>query len=134
MNVKEQKNMFVRGSFGFGLIIIGLLLNAFGVTGVAFQEMGGVGGWLIMVGFISLMITVLQKLRGKKKQVDERVEFIAARASRIVFLALIIAAFVIMVIDALVAITLPYYLFMAYLISGVVLVYVLAYKQLEKTY
>jgi hypothetical protein len=50
-------------------------------------------------------------------------QFVATKAMRLTFLCLIITAFIIMVIDGIRPIVIPYYMFMSYLISGLLAVY-----------
>jgi hypothetical protein len=73
-------------------LALGLLLNYLNVGSPDFQIFGGVGNWLIYTGFISLMIATVRMLTTPMKQrvVDERMEFVAAKANRITFLALIV--------------------------------------------
>lgn len=61
-------------------------------------------------------------------------EFIVAKADRITFLCLFLVAFVIMIFDGIRPITTPYYLFMSYLVCGLLLVYISSYKILSRFY
>lgn len=80
-----------------------------------------------------IVIITLQMLFKKKRIVDERMEFIAAKASRITYIFIILFAFVIMIVDGIKAIELPYSYFMSYLICAIMIVYLLAYKIIEKS-
>ncbi|MFO8015497.1 MAG: DUF2178 domain-containing protein [Candidatus Woesearchaeota archaeon] len=133
MDKKMMDKRIIFG-YGFGLVVIaaGIMINYLGVGGQEYVMFGSVGLWLLFIGFITLMITTLQKINGKKKNTDERVEYIGHKASKVTFLVLIIAAFIIMIIDGISPIGVPYHAFMANLIAGVVLVYFIAFKVIEK--
>ncbi len=123
--------------FGLIVIVLGLLLNALGVKGNdAPSGLGGVGNWLIMVGIIAIFAATLHAfgILGKRKQVDERVEFISARASRFAFMVFLLIAFAIPVADAIHPLTASYFQVMSGLICGMVIAYALAYKALERRY
>lgn len=61
-------------------------------------------------------------------------EFVAAKALRITFLSLLITSFITMVIDGIKAITIPYHMFMSYLICGLLIIYLVTYKILLRFY
>ena len=130
---KERRNK-VMWSVGFALvcIIVGASLDIMGVTG-SITAFGSVGKWLTAIGFMSIIIAMINAT-SKKRKIDERVEFISAKASRMVFLAFIITAFALMVIDAIKPITAPYFIVMSYLICSMVLVYAISYRVIERKY
>lgn len=119
-------------SIGFALacIIAGVSLEITGVTG-SITAFGSVGNWLISIGVMAIIVAMINAM-SKKRKIDERVEFISAKASRIVFLAFIVVAFALMVIDAITPITAPYFMVMSYMICGMTLVYAISYKWIEK--
>ena len=121
--------------YGFALIVLvlGLLLSYFKI-GNTFLGFSSVGTWLIYIGFIMLAIITLQFFSNKKRIVDERMIFIANKAMRFTLLSLIIIAFIIIVIDGVNTITIPYHLFMAYLICLLLIIYVISYKILLRKY
>jgi len=55
---------------------------------------------------------------------------VAAKAGRVTFVFIIIAAFAVMIADGIKPIAISYYMFMAYMISAIVFVYFVAYKVL----
>ncbi len=133
---KSRRTAF---SYAFGLVVIavGFVLDVLGIKGnEELSGLGGVGNWLIMVGVVALFVATLRafKILGKRNQVDERVEFIAARASRFAFMVFLLIAFAIMVADAVHPITTSLFMLMSGLICGMVLAYALAYKALERRY
>jgi len=81
-----------------------------------------------------LAVITLQVISKKKRLVDERMEFVASKASRITFIIIILAAFIIMVIDGLKPIVVPYSYFMSYFICGIVLANLVSYKILLRFY
>jgi len=127
----EKKLIWGRYVFALILIALGLFLMHKNI-GQEFLGFESIGNWLIYVGFIMLAIITLQAISNKKKIVDERMESIAYKASRITFLLMIIAAFVIMVIDGIKTIQIPYHLFMSYAMAYMMLIYFVAYKIIER--
>ena len=116
------------------VIVAGIVLSQLGI-GEEFLGFTSVGQWLIFVGFIGLTINILQEIRNKKKKiVDERMELINYKASRITFIALIVGAFIIMIIDGINPIEVPYSLFMSYLLAFLMFIYFIAYKIVERLY
>lgn len=133
MENKTKLKQGIRYGFAVIVIIIGLILN-YANLGGSFLGFSSIGSWLIYIGFVMIAIVSLQVILNKKRVVDERMVFVADKANRIAFLALIIAAFVIMIIDGIRPITIPYHMFMAYLVCGILVVYVIAYKILLRYY
>jgi hypothetical protein len=129
--MKNKTRLGLKYGFAVFLIIAGLILMYLKI-GEEFLGFSSVGSWLIYVGFVMLAIIILQLISNKKRIVDERMEFIATKAARITFLALIIFAFLIMIIDGIKPITIPYSYFMSYLISGIVFIYFISYQVLLK--
>jgi uncharacterized membrane protein len=119
--------------YGFALvaIIAGILLNYFGL-GKEFFAYNSVGNYLISVGFLFLFLTTLFYMTKKEKIVDERMEKIAYKASRITFSFMIFSAFVLMLWDGIEKITLSYQMFMSYSICLILIVYLVVYKIIEK--
>ena len=81
-----------------------------------------------------LTVITLQMLFKKERIVDERMEFIASKASRVTFIGIILFAFLIMIIDGIKPIEIAYSYFMSYLICGIVLLYIVSYKILSNKY
>jgi len=121
--------------YGFAVILImtGLLTLHYNI-GNEFLGFSSVGTWLIYVGFIMLAIITLQLISNKKRIVDERMQFIATKAARITFIAIILTAFIIMVVDGIKEITISYSYFMSYFICGIILIYLISYKILLRYY
>ncbi|RLG19832.1 hypothetical protein DRN67_01605 [Candidatus Micrarchaeota archaeon] len=120
--------------FCVALVLAGIIFNHYGVGSGEFMAYGSVGNWLIYIGFVGFAVTTLQMLSRKKRRIDERMEFVAAKAMRITYLALIIAAFIIIILDGIQPITIPYHLFMSYLVCGLLLIYFVAYHYLLRRY
>jgi hypothetical protein len=70
----------------------------------------------------------------KDKIVDERMQFVATKALRSTFLSVIVAAFAIIVVDGIYPITMPYHLFMSYLVAGMLAAYYISYHVLLRRY
>ncbi len=127
----NKKQAIPRYIFAFIIIIAGITFSYLKI-GSDFLGFESVGYWLIYVGFIMLVVITLQFMTNKRRIVDERMEKIGYMASRVTFIVLIFAAFVIMIWDAINPITVPYSMFMAHLIAWMMLVYFVAYKILER--
>lgn len=121
-------------SSSFVMIVLGLIFNFFEIGKNEFVGFSSVGSWLIYIGFLSIIIITIRVFRTKNKVVDERMIFIANKSMRLTFLALIVFAFGIMILDGIKTIVVPYHLFMAYLICGLMLVYFISYKILLRFY
>jgi len=116
------------------MLILGLLLNYFNLGTSNFAGFSSVGNWLIYLAFVGLMISTVIALSKKRRAVDERMEFISTKALRITFLSLFVASFIIVIIDGIKAITIPYHMFMSYLVCGLLIIYFITYKILLRFY
>ncbi len=127
MAQETKKRVGWRYGFAIFLIIAGLLLTYLHV-GEQFLGFSSVGAWLVYIGFIMLAVITLQLMFRQRRLVDERMEFVASRAARITFIAVILAAFIVMIVDGIHPITLPYSMFMSYFITGIVFIYFVSYR------
>jgi len=126
-----MKNNAMKYGFAAVTIIAGLIFSYFHIGERPDIVFGSLGAWLIYVGFITLAIMAVRAIgKNKEKKVDERMEFVAAKAGRVTFVFIIIAAFAVMIADGIKPIAISYYMFMAYMISAIVFVYFVAYKVL----
>ena len=119
--------------FSLILILAGVVLNIFDV-GKEFLGFNSVGSWLIYIGFVIIAITTLRILFKKQRIVDERTQFIEMKASRITFVAIILLSFIVIIIDGIQRINIPYSYFMSYLICVIILIYFVSYKIFERKY
>ncbi len=125
----KMKRVAWKYAFAVVVIFAGLIL-AYNGIGQSFLGFASVGTWLIYVGFVMLALISIQLLTKKKRLVDERMEFVAAKAGRVTFIAIILFAFIVMIIDGIRPIALPYSYVMSYFISGIILVYFISYRVL----
>lgn len=133
MKNKIQTREIYRYLFAVIILVTGILLNYLNI-GKEFLGFSSVGNWLIYISFVMIAIITLQLFVNKKRIVDERMMYIATKASRITFLALIITAFIIMIIDGINPIKIPYSLSMSYLICFLMIIYFISYKILLRKY
>jgi hypothetical protein len=135
MKIKNQLKTkgIIKYSFSLFVIILGLIFE-YNSVGKGFLGFSSVGSWLIYIGFVMVVVITLQIFMNRNKIVDERMIFISNKAMRIVFIALVIFGFFIMVLDGINTITTPYHLFMAYLISFIMIIYFISYKILLRIY
>ena len=109
--------------FGLVCLVAGIVLNALGVgSGSWFAGFGSVGNWLIYIGVVSFLVLVVRSFR-KPRKVDERMLHVANQAGRMTLVAFFVMSLAVMVWDGIAPITLPYRLFMSYLVCGVMLFY-----------
>lgn len=129
MNQKESSNKVQIWKYGFALavLLLGLIFSFFHI-GKEFLGFTSVGSWLVYVSFVMLVVITLQHFSNKKRIVDERMLFVASKASRLTFVAVIIFAFFIMVLDGIKALEISYSLFMSYFVCGMLIVYLVSYK------
>jgi uncharacterized membrane protein len=120
----SRKDLVWRYGFAIITIIVGATLSYLNM-GNEFLGFSSVGTWLIYVGFVMLAVITLHN---KKRIVDERMLFVATKASRITFVGIILFAFIVMVIDGVKPIGVAYSIFMSYFICGIVLLYLVSYK------
>jgi uncharacterized membrane protein len=130
--METHKNNLIRYAFGLISLAVGLILNALNIGKDTFLSFGSVGDYLIYIGIIAFIIMLVRSFYPKKRIVDERMLSVAAKANRIVFLAVIFGAFVIMIIDGIRPITMRYSFFMSAFVCAILLVYVVSYKILLK--
>lgn len=108
----------------------GIILQELNIGNEYYLGFASVGSWLIYVGVLSIIISILQSLIKKEKKVDERMVYLANKANRITFLATIIISFLVMVIDGAIHISMPYSEFMGYFLCLIILFHLIVYKLL----
>mgnify|MGYP001051711532 CR=1 FL=1 len=126
----RKKRRIMKYGFASALLVLGLALNYLNLGANGFSVYGSVGTYLIYMGFMSLVVATLTELWRKDRIVDERMQFVATKALKSTFLCLIAAAFVIIVVDGISPITMPYHLFMSYLVAGMLAAYYILYQAL----
>lgn len=132
----DDKGFNARMVFGFALafivVAVGIMLNQLKIGVDEYLGFATLGNWLMYIGLVMLFVNLLRAISKKDRLVDERMEYIGSQASRIVFIALIVVAFVIMVADGIEPIDIPLGMFMAYLINAMLLIYFISYKVMLK--
>lgn len=133
-NAYSKERIIWRMGFGGLLILVGLLLNYFGLGKSEFFSYSSVGGYLIFCGILILAIAFMFSFSKKKKIIDERMEKIGHMASRITFSVTFILAFILMIIDGISPIIVSLSDFLAYSICVMLIIYFVSYKILERRY
>lgn len=128
---QNKKHAIARYLFAVLLLVGGIALNYLNI-GKEFLGFESVGTWMIFVSLIMFAIITLQIISNRKRTIDERMESIAYKASRITSLFIIFGAFTIMIIDGINPIKISYAMFMSHMIAWIVLIYFVSYKILEK--
>ncbi|OYT56740.1 MAG: hypothetical protein DRO96_00285 [Candidatus Aenigmatarchaeota archaeon] len=133
--MKEKTKTKIMGISTMCFFIAGITLNHFNI-GVNFPVFSSLGNWLIYAGFVELIMVAARLTLGKKlkRETDERMEFVATKALRITFLSFIALAFVIMIIDGIKTITMPYSIFVSYLVCFMLVIYFISYRVLLRFY
>jgi len=130
----RKMSMRLKFLWAFGLMFLGLMLDHFNLGTDTFLGYGSVGTFLIYIGILGLLVVGLGDLLKRDKMKDERMEFVAAKAMRVTFLVFVVVAFVLMVVDGIQPITMPYHLFLSYLVAGMLAVLFFSYKILLRVY
>jgi uncharacterized membrane protein len=79
-------------------------------------------------------LTLIQHINPKKRTVDERMKYVAAKSLRVTFLFIVGAAFLVIVYDGISPITMPYPLFMNYSVCAIILAHYVAYPLLLRSH
>jgi len=133
--MKEKTKSILRYGLSLVLIAMGLLFNHYGLGSPEFTIFGSIGSYLVYIGFVMLLITAVRQIFVKKeKKTDERMEFVAAKASRVTMLFMILGAFAVVLLDGIQKITMPYHLFVSYSVCAILLFYMISYYVLLRRY
>ena len=127
-----NKNTMITMTFGVSLILIGIIFAYLGIGEQTFAGFPNLGVGIIFVGLVSMAITTIKRILRKDKIIDERMDHIGYKASRITTLVLIFVLFSIFIIDGIYEITFRYYLFASFLMCLFVFTYLIAYKLIER--
>jgi len=123
-----ENKMMIKYGIAAAVILIGIAFETAGIGEKDFLGFGSVGTWLLFIGMVMVISTAI---RGKKeRKVDERMLHVAAKANRITFICIIVAAFIVMIIDGIRPIAVPYHLSMSYLVCGIMIAYLVSYRLL----
>ena len=124
----------IRAKYLAAIIIIlsGVFLEILEIGGNPFAGFPSLGIWVIFTGFIATAIISLNVFSKKEKIIDERMEHIGYKASRVTTLILILSIFATMIIDGIQPINTRYYCFASFLVSFYILTYLISYKIIER--
>jgi len=115
------------------IIIIGILFTIYDIGGKPFAGFPSLGIWILFTGVIAAAISTINLgSRKRERIIDERMEHIGYKASRITTIILILTLFATMVIDGIITITTPYYLYASFLVCFYIFTYTISYKFIEK--
>lgn len=130
--INTKKNMKTKYAGAIAIILIGAVFQLLEIGGTQFAGFPSLGLWIIFTGFIMLSIVSMSMLSKKEKIIDERMEHIGYKASRVTTLLLILVLFSTMVIDGIYTLNTPYYLYASFLICFYIFSYLLSYKIIER--
>jgi uncharacterized membrane protein len=129
----EENRQYMKIIFSIILLVAGVIINTF-IPTKQFFGYSSVGTYLIFCGILILALALLRGFILKPKNVDERMINIALKATRLTFVIFMLSAFVIMIIDGIKPIIMPYSIFMSYFVCAILLVYIATYKIMLKYY
>jgi len=132
--VVTKKGMIYRIAFIAILMVVGITLNLYNIGSNEFFGQSTVGNYLIYIGFVMILVTSINYFKKREKIIDERMEMLRYKAATITFMAFIFVSFAIIIIDGISPITIRYSLFISYLVCTILVIYIIAYKVLEKKY
>ena len=130
--INTKKNIKKKYAAAIGIILIGIIFELLEIGGNQFAGFPTIGLWIIFTGFITLSIVSMSLISKKEKIVDERMEHIGYKASRITALLLILVLFLTMVIDGIYTLNTPYYMYASFLICFYLFSYLISYKIIER--
>jgi hypothetical protein len=132
--MEHTTKMHMKYGFGIILVLLGVIFGLLNIGKNQFFGFSSVPSYLIYIGIISILVMLVSTFVNKKRIVDERMLNIADKATRIVYLCIILVSFAVMIVDGISPITIPYHVFMSYFICVIMLIYVFSYKILLKYY
>jgi len=130
--VNTRKGIKTKYVVAIGIIFIGIIFHLFEIGGNGFVGFPSLGTWIIFTGFITTAIVSMNALSKREKIIDERMEHIGYKASRVTTLLLILALFFTMIIDGIYTISTPYYLYASFLVCFYIFSYLFCYKIIER--
>jgi len=130
--INTKKHLKTKYAFAIALIIIGIIFTTYEIGGTEFGGFPSLGVWIIFTGAIMIAITTMNLTSKKERIIDERMEHIGYKASRITTMILIMTLFSTMVIDGIYTLTIPYYLYASFLVCFYLAIYVISYKVIER--
>lgn len=130
--VNTKNRIKTRYAVAIAIILTGLLFQIFEIGNETFAGFPSLGMWIIFTGFITTAIVSINAFSKKEKIVDERMENIGYKASRVTTLILILALFATMIIDGIHPINTRYYMYASFLVMFYILTYILSYKIFER--
>ncbi len=128
------KILIYKLSFSVLVVITGVIFTILNIGRTDFLGFNSVGRWLIYIGVLMIAVSFMAIGFKKKRKIDERMKKIASESARWTFVSIILFAFIIMIIDGIKPITIPYYLFMSYLICGLLIIHIVLYKIVLRMY
>ena len=130
--INTKKRLKTKYALATTLIIIGMVFTIYEIGGTEFAGLPSLGTWIIFTGVIIIAITTMNLTSKKERIIDERMEHIGYKASRITTMILILTLFSTMILDGIYTITIPYYLYASFLVCFYLAVYVISYKVIER--
>ncbi|OIO64455.1 hypothetical protein COY28_04840 [Candidatus Woesearchaeota archaeon CG_4_10_14_0_2_um_filter_57_5] len=116
--------------FAFVFLVAGIATHLSGVGERPYLGFSSAGAWLIYIGMVSLVMTLLRGMRKRKRLVDERMELVAFKSARVALVGFMLLAFAIMVADGFIDFAVSYGMLMAELVCAVLIVYMVSYHAL----
>ena len=129
----DEKRFTMKGIFATILIVAGIIINLILVP-KEFFGYNSVGTYLIFCGMLIMILALLRGFVLKPKKLDERMTYVALKSTRLTFVIFILSAFILMIIDGIKPIAIPYSIFMSYFVCFIILCNFIIYKIMLKYY
>jgi len=130
--VNTRNRIKTKYGFAIAIIIVGIIFSFFDVGGHEFAGFPSLGIWIIFIGVNGIIIISFSLVSKRERIIDERMEHIGYKASRVTTLVFVLFLFAFMILDGIYTITLRYYLFSSSLICIYIFTYLIAYKIIER--
>lgn len=117
----------------FILIAVGIVLNSMGFNN-GFFEFASFGNWIVFLGTMILIVSLINLIFSNKTIVDERTAMIKFKSAQVSYVFFLILAFILMIIDELNPLEIKISYLLSYLICAILIVNFLTYRILNKIY
>jgi hypothetical protein len=130
--IVSKKIIFSKYIFALVIILSGLILNFFKIGMNEMFSYSSVGNYLIYCGILLTFIVSITSFFKRDKIIDERAEKIGYKATAYVWWILFLGGFLLIIFDGIYHFQVSLGLFVSYTICLLLIVYVIAYKILER--
>lgn len=130
--VETKKIIFSKYIFALTIIVLGILLNLLKIGMNEMFSYSSVGNYLIYCGILITFLVSIRSFFKKEKIVDERAERIGYLSMVYVWWVIFLGGFLFIILDGIYHFKFSLGLFVSYAICVLLLVYIIAYKIIER--